>query len=80
MKTDLQELLTTLATRFHNKEVLNESELHRLAQWHKDDDIANAAFKELRERFDKTYMYCIDCDSMLVKESRCCLNINREEK
>lgn len=76
----IQLKLSALAIRFQNKEVLNEDELYKLAQWHNDEDIANAAFKELRERFDETYIYCTDCDYLLTRESDCCMNINRGEK
>ena len=39
-----------------------------------EDKIANKAMKELRERFDETYIWCLDCDCMVVKEKDCCLN------
>jgi len=39
-----------------------------------DDNVANKAMKELRERFDKTYGWCMDCDGLVCKEKDCCLN------
>ena len=32
------------------------------------------ALKELRESFDKTYGWCMDCDGLVCKEKDCCLN------
>lgn len=54
----------------------SEIELVNIAQSDRDDDKANAAMKELRERFDKTYMWCMDCDGAVVKEAECCLNVD----
>lgn len=51
-----------------------EEELILTAQEHPDDDVANAAMKELRERFDETYIWCEDCDGLVVKEKDCCIN------
>jgi len=50
-----------------------EKELIELAQNHEDDDVANKAMKELKERFDKTYFFCDDCDGLVCKEKDCCL-------
>lgn len=54
----------------------NQSELNLIqtAEQHEDDSIANYAMKELRDRFDKTYIWCYDCDGLVCKESDCCLN------
>ncbi len=43
-----------------------EIELIQLAEQHLDDDVANNAMKELRERFDKSYLWCWDCVSKIV--------------
>ena len=51
-----------------------EQELIETAEMHEDDEVANAAMKELRERFDKTYFWCMDCDGLVCKFSECCLN------
>ncbi len=53
---------------------LTEDELINLATWHIDDEVANKAMVELRERFDNTYFWCTDCDGLVVKEKDCCLN------
>lgn len=54
-----------------------EAEIERLivsiAQGHSDDKYANNAMKQLKERFDKTYMFCVDCDGLVTKEKDCCL-------
>lgn len=49
-----------------------------LAQTSKDDCTANQAMKDLRDKFDKTYGWCWDCDFVVVKEKDCCLNIKPE--
>ena len=51
-----------------------EIELIKLAENHADDNIANSAMKELRYRFDETYIWCQDCDGLVCKEKDCCLN------
>jgi len=51
-----------------------ESKLILLAEMHPDDKVANAAMKELREKFDTTYFWCEDCDGLVCKEKDCCLN------
>ena len=51
-----------------------EQQLIEIAESHEDDKVANKAMKELREKFDKTYFYCLDCDCLVVKEKDCCLN------
>lgn len=51
-----------------------ENELIALAEQHPDDNVANKAMKELREKFDKTYGWCEDCDGLVCKEKDCCLN------
>jgi hypothetical protein len=51
-----------------------ETQLRQIAEQHPDDATANAAMKELRERFDKTYIWCEDCDGLVTKEKDCCMN------
>jgi hypothetical protein len=51
-----------------------EIRLMRLAEMHPDDEVANSAMKELREKFDSTYIWCQDCDGLVTKEEDCCLN------
>lgn len=51
-----------------------EHELISIAEQHPDDSVANEAMKELRQRFDKTYDWCMDCDGLACKEKDCCLN------
>jgi hypothetical protein len=51
-----------------------EEELIFIAQQDTDDAMANDAMRELRERFDKTYIWCADCDGLVCKEKDCCLN------
>ena len=53
-----------------------EDELAYIAEQHPDDEVANKAMAELRERFDSTYTWCVDCDGLVVKEKDCCLNRN----
>jgi len=53
---------------------MTESELIKIAQHHPSDDIANHAMRILRTFFDKSYMFCIDCDGLVVKRNECCLN------
>ena len=53
---------------------MNKDELIRLAEAHIDYSVANKAMKELRDRFDKTYIWCLDCDGQVVKENDCCIN------
>lgn len=51
-----------------------ENELMQLAQDHPDNEITELAMAKLRDRFDKTYIWCVDCDGLVVKEKDCCLN------
>jgi len=51
-----------------------EQELIETAEAHECDEVANKAMKELRERFDKTYFWCMDCDGLVCKPVDCCLN------
>ena len=51
-----------------------EKFLCRKAEQHPDDNIANRCMKTLREEFDPTYIWCPDCDGMVVKEKDCCMN------
>lgn len=52
----------------------SEIKLIRLAEQSPDDEIANKAMKELRERFDESYFWCMDCDGLVCKEKDCCMN------
>ena len=54
---------------------LSEDELIKIAQQHPDDELANKAMKELHEKFDKSYIWCYDCDGLVCKLKDCCLNI-----
>ena len=51
-----------------------EIELINTAQHHPSDTIAKRAMIELRERFDDSYIWCADCDGLVVKEKDCCMN------
>lgn len=51
-----------------------ESGLILIAENDPCDKKAKQSMKELREKFDKTYMWCLDCDGLVVKEKDCCLN------
>jgi hypothetical protein len=51
-----------------------EAELIIIAENHPDDTKSAEAMKELRERFDKTYGWCNDCDGLVCKEKDCCMN------
>lgn len=52
----------------------SEHTLILIAERSLDDKAANEAMKELRERFDKTYFWCEDCDGLVTTEKDCCLN------
>lgn len=51
-----------------------ENELIILTQVHPDGSVASSSMKELRERFDNTYDWCMDCDGIVCKQKDCCLN------
>ena len=51
----------------------HEDHLIFLAMAHKVDEIANYAMTKLRERYDKTYFWCEDCDGVVLKKTECCL-------
>ena len=53
---------------------MTENELIATAEQHEDDEVANNAMNELRDRFDKTYFWCDECDGLVCKEKDCCLN------
>lgn len=57
-----------------------EVQLIIIAEQDEDDNRANAAMKELREKFDKTYFWCNDCDGLVTKEKDCCLNRIKNDK
>lgn len=48
------------------------------AEMHSSDKIASRAMKVLRQRYDKTYGWCEDCDGVVCIKRDCC--INRIEK
>lgn len=52
---------------------MNEQELILLAETGSDDE-ANEAMAILRKDYDPTYMWCADCDYLVVKETDCCMN------
>lgn len=57
---------------------MSEMELVHIAE-SGDDKTSSLAMKLLREKFDKTYGWCSDCDFLVVKEKDCCLNrINKK--
>lgn len=56
-----------------------EDHLISIAQHHPDDNEANKAMKELKAKFDPTYMFCLDCDGLVTKEKDCCLNRGSDE-
>jgi hypothetical protein len=58
--------------------MMNEEQLILLAETG-DDDSANEAMSILRKEYDPTYMWCSECDYLVVKESECCMN-KKEEK
>lgn len=51
-----------------------EAYLVGMAENHPDDNLANRAMKILRNKFDKTYGWCNDCDGLVIKKRYCCLN------
>jgi len=51
-----------------------ELELIKIAEQHPDNNEANKAMKELREKYDPTYGWCMDCDGLVCKSKDCCLN------
>ena len=52
---------------------MNEQQLILLAETGNDDE-ANEAMAILRKDYDPTYMWCADCDYLVVKEKDCCMN------
>ena len=56
-------------------EKLEERRLVITAEIHPNEDKAESAMKELREKYDKTYFWCWDCDGLVTKEKNCCLNL-----
>jgi hypothetical protein len=54
--------------------VKSELQLIQIAETNQEDSIAHKAMKILREKFDTTYKWCVDCDGAVVKENECCLN------
>ena len=58
----------------------SEDQLIQIAQDAELDSDANAAMKELRERFSSDYIWCEDCDGLVTKLSECCLTRIENEK
>jgi hypothetical protein len=52
----------------------SELQLIKLAEMHLEDSVANLYMKELKTKFDSTYMWCMDCDGRVFKEKQCCMN------
>lgn len=52
---------------------MNEEQLILVAETGNDDDAKNA-MAVLRSEYDPTYMWCADCDYLVVKEKDCCHN------
>ncbi|MEM6737430.1 MAG: hypothetical protein AAF620_15320 [Bacteroidota bacterium] len=53
---------------------LDRRQLEIVAECHDNDGVAKSAMKLLREKFDKTYMWCTDCDGLVTTEANCCMN------
>lgn len=60
----------------NNEDVIRliEPVFRDVATFHPNDNFANKAMKELRNRFDETYFWCGDCDGLVCKQKECCLN------
>jgi hypothetical protein len=58
---------------------MTEDQLVYIAEQCTDDVRADMAMVVLREKFDKTYFWCSDCDFLVTKHSECCLNRKTEE-
>lgn len=56
----------------------SEEYLVGIATFHFEDDVANAAIKLLRENYDSSYFFCVDCDGLATSYKNCCLNRNLE--
>lgn len=52
---------------------INEQELISLAETGNDKE-ANEAMAILRNEYDPSYVWCADCDYIVVKEIDCCNN------
>lgn len=52
---------------------MTENELIHLAETAIDDRDAQLAMDELRDKFDKNYVWCLECDGAVVKSNECCL-------
>ena len=50
-----------------------ELDLIIIAELSLDDKDAQEAIEELQKKYDPTYIYCLDCDGMVVKKANCCL-------
>jgi hypothetical protein len=59
---------------------LSELKLIQIAEMHEDDNIAAKAMRELRDNHDPTYIWCADCDGLVVKKKDCCLNKIKNEQ
>lgn len=56
-----------------------ENELIKIAQMSQSDEDANRAMRDLRNNYDETYGWCMDCDGLVVKKGDCCMNIKSDE-
>lgn len=57
---------------------MNEQELISIAETGNNEE-ANEAMAVLRKDYDPTYVWCADCDYLVVKEKDCCNNKTRNE-
>jgi hypothetical protein len=53
---------------------LTEDGLIAIATFSEHEDVALAAMKRLQGEFDPTYVWCNECDGLVVREMDCCLN------
>lgn len=53
---------------------VEERRLVVIAESHPSAATATKAMIELREVYDPTYLWCDDCDGLVVKERDCCMN------
>lgn len=46
----------------------------------RDDEQAHKAMSILRDKYDPSYCWCLDCDYIVVKEADCCMNRREDNK
>lgn len=56
-----------------------EKRLVNIAQHSQNDTEAFNAMSELRNRFDESYGWCLDCGYLVVKDSECCMNRDEDD-